>query len=112
MKIAVPLAGGRLAAHFGHCEEFALFEVDSESSVIIGSERLAAPPHQPGLLPQWLQEHGADLIIAGGIGRRAQALFADSGIEVLLGAPSEEAERIIEDYLAGALDTGENICDH
>ena len=28
MKIAIPLANGQLAMHFGHCEQFALIDVD------------------------------------------------------------------------------------
>ncbi|MCK4282701.1 MAG: NifB/NifX family molybdenum-iron cluster-binding protein [Candidatus Brocadiae bacterium] len=112
MKIAIPLVGGRLAAHFGHCEEFALLEVGGEPPAVVASERLPAPGHQPGLLPQWLHEHGADVIIAGGMGSRAQGLFSQSGIEVVVGAPTEEPERIVEQYLAGSLQAGENICDH
>jgi predicted Fe-Mo cluster-binding NifX family protein len=112
MKIALPVVDGRLAMHFGHCEEFVLFDVDGERSVVVGSESLAAPPHRPGLLPQWLREHGADLVVAGGMGRRAQQLFQQSGIEVLVGAPSLEPQHIVEDYLSGALEAGENLCDH
>ena len=112
MKIAIPLAQGRLARHFGHCQEFALCEVDREESSVLGMEKLRAPPHQPGLLPGWLREHGADVVIAGGMGRRAQSLFARSGVEVVVGAPVEEPETIVERYLSGLLETGENICDH
>jgi len=112
MKIAVPTSGGRLAAHFGHCEQFALFEIDGDPPAAVGSEALTAPAHAPGLLPQWLNEQGADVIIAGGMGRRAQNLFAQSGIDVVVGAPSEQPERVVELYLAGELETGDNICDH
>jgi len=41
-----------------------------------------APPHEPGLLPRWLHEQGAHLIIAGGMGHRAQELFVQNGIQV------------------------------
>ena len=111
MKIAIPLAGGCLAAHFGHCEEFMLFDVDADAQTIRESETVAAPPHQPGLLPQWLRELGADMIIAGGMGRRAQDLFASAGIGVVVGAAGDPAD-IVKDYLAGALESGENLCDH
>jgi predicted Fe-Mo cluster-binding NifX family protein len=59
-----------------------------------------------------LKDHGADLIIAGGMGRRAQDLFARSGIEVVVGAPQEAPRRIVERYLDGELETGDNICAH
>jgi predicted Fe-Mo cluster-binding NifX family protein len=88
MRIAIPLAGGKLALHFGHCEAFALLEVDTDRRLITGRQDLSAPPHQPGLLPAWLAERGANMIIAGGMGQRAQDLFAGHGIEVLVGAPA------------------------
>jgi predicted Fe-Mo cluster-binding NifX family protein len=112
MKVAIPLAEGKLAMHFGHCASFALVDVDEQTGKIIKTEEVAAPPHQPGLLPAWLAERGATMIIAGGMGQRAQELFAGRGIKVLVGAPAETPEKIIEDYFAGTLVTGANVCDH
>ena len=112
MKIAIPLADGKLAMHFGHCERFALIEVDATREMIVGREDIAAPPHQPGLLPPWLAERGANMIIAGGMGQRAIALFNQQGIEVMVGAPAETPEILVSDYLAGRLKAGDNVCDH
>ena len=112
MKIAIPLANGRLAMHFGHCERFALVEVDPTRRKIIGREDISAPPHQPGLLPPWLAQRGATMIIAGGMGQRALGLFAQQGIQVVVGASAETPERLVSDYLAGTLQAGENVCDH
>ncbi len=111
-KIAVPVVQGHLSAHFGHCEEFALFDVDREGKKIIKESRSAAPPHEPGLLPVWLKERGAHMIIAGGMGSRAQELFTGEGIEVVIGAASENPKDIVIEYLKGTLQSGENICDH
>jgi len=110
--IAIPLAEGKLAMHFGHCQEFALIEVDTEKKEILSKKSVPAPAHQPGLLPPWLAEQGANMIIAGGMGSRAQNLFAEKNIEVLVGAPAETPENIVKAYLEGALVSGENICDH
>jgi predicted Fe-Mo cluster-binding NifX family protein len=112
MRIAIPLADGKLAPHFGHCERFALIDVDPASKTIIKREDVEAPPHQPGLLPPWLAERGARLVIAGGMGQRARGLFTGHGIQVLVGAPPETPERLAADYLAGTLQLGANICDH
>ena len=112
MRIAIPLASGKLALHFGHCEAFALLDVDPGAGTLLGREDVAAPPHQPGLLPLWLAERGAEVILAGGMGQRARELFAEQGIQVLVGASSETPERLVADYLAGALAAGENPCDH
>jgi predicted Fe-Mo cluster-binding NifX family protein len=112
MKIAIPVVGGRLSAHFGHCEEFVILEADEEGKEVLTKTVHQAPPHQPGLLPRWLQERGANVIIAGGMGQRAQQLFAQSGITVVVGAPTESPEYLAAAYLDGTLRAGENICDH
>lgn len=112
MRIAIPLADGRLSAHFGHCERFALLEVDPAAKRILRREDLPAPPHEPGLLPKWLAERGATVIIAGGMGSRAQGLFAEQRIEVVVGAAADTPEALVEAWLAGTLATGGNVCDH
>ncbi len=112
MKIAIPLASGKLCMHFGHCEQFALLDIDVGSKTITHKQLLTPPPHEPGLLPRWLGEQGATRIIAGGMGQRARQLFLQQGIEVTVGAPAEEPEILAQAYLEGTLDTGENLCDH
>ncbi len=112
VRIVIPLAGGKLASHFGHCERFALVDADAASRAITRREDIEAPPHEPGLLPAWLAERGATVIIAGGMGSRAQGLFTQQGIKVFIGAPVETPERLAADFLSGTLPSGENICDH
>ncbi len=112
MRIAIPLADGRLAMHFGHCESFALVDVDTGSGCIKGRNDVPAPAHQPGLLPPWLSEKGATVIIAGGMGQRAQDLFTQQGIKVIVGAPAETPEALVKDFLEGSLKLGGNACDH
>jgi len=110
--IAIPVAGGRLCMHFGHSEQFALFDVDIAAKEVLNSRQLSPPGHQPGVLPRWLHEQGATLIVAGGMGRRAQGLFAENGIEVIVGVPGEPPETVVQTYLNGNLQPGKNICDH
>lgn len=112
MKIAIPTAEGRLCMHFGHCQQFALVDVDEADDNAMTTEFVTPPPHEPGLLPRWLHEKGADLIIAGGMGQRAQQLFIQNGVKVLVGAPSETPEQLATAYLAGTLQSGTNACDH
>ncbi len=110
IKIAIPLAQGKLAMHFGHCEQFALVEV-ADGRIV--QTTLANPPaHEPGVLPKWLHEQGANMIIAGGMGQRAQGHFEEHGIHVLIGAPSLTPDELVGKYLDGTLETGDNICDH
>jgi len=112
MKIAIPTADGKLCMHFGHCEVFTFVEVDPAGKKVLSSQGLTPPPHEPGVLPKWLAEQGANLIIAGGMGQRAQGLFAENGIQVIVGAPVETPENIAQAYLNGQLQTGDNVCDH
>lgn len=112
MKIAIPTANGKLAMHFGHCDVFAVFTVDENEKSVLSREFLSPPPHEPGVLPAWLHEQGVNLIIAGGMGSRAQQLFAQQGIAVITGAPADGPERITHCWLADTLETGGNACDH
>ena len=112
MRIAIPVVNGQLSQHFGHAGTFALLDVDPETKTITEAKEVPAPDHVPGLLPAWLKEQGADVIITGGMGTRAQALFQEASIEVVLGAPSGDPQAVALDYLNGALTAGSNICDH
>ena len=112
MRIAIPVADGRLCAHFGHCDQFAIIDMDQNGQQVTERRDLVPPPHEPGVLPRWLHEQGADVIIAGGMGQRAQQLFAQNQIEVVVGAPSETPEALAASYVAGTLQAGQNICDH
>lgn len=109
-KAAVPLAGGVLCNHFGHCEQFAVLQV--QEGQIGATELHTPPPHEPGVLPRWLGGLGVNLIIAGGMGQRALSLFTEQGIRVITGAPNQEPVALVQNYLAGSLTTGPNVCDH
>jgi predicted Fe-Mo cluster-binding NifX family protein len=98
--------------HFGHCEQFALVETDEESRGVLRTEYVAPPPHEPGVLPRWLHEQGVEVVIAGGMGRRAQMLFAQNSIKVYTGSPAAAPEDLVRDFLADSLETGANACDH
>lgn len=110
MRVAIPTAEGRLAMHFGHCAEFTLVDVAGGS--IISTSAVTPPPHAPGVLPVFLKEQNVTHIIAGGMGQRAQDLFAQNNIEVIIGAAALSAEELVKAMLDGTLQTGANICDH
>ena len=112
MRFAVPVTEGRVAAHFGHCSHFALFDVDEATKAMVKREIISSPGHQPGLLPAWLAEEGVSVVIASGMGSRAQALFSEHRIEVVVGVLGDEPEKAVLDYIKGELARGDNICDH
>lgn len=112
MKIAIPIENGRLHGHFGGCREFALVEVEPGQKSILRTEVVPAPEHQPGLFPRWLREQGVEVVIAGGIGRRALANFAHHGITVRAGVADLKVEELVAAYLEGRLTSAPEGCEH
>jgi len=112
MRYAIPVTNGELSAHFGHCEQFALIDVDEATKTIIKKELVASPEHEPGRLPAWLAEEGVKAVIAGGMGSRAQQIFMQNHIDVIIGAEAGDPEKIVLAHLQGILSTGDNVCDH
>jgi len=112
MRIAIPLTDSKLSSHFGHCEQFAVIDIDPDKKTITNTELFTPPHHEPGVLPKWLSGLCVNVIIAGGMGQRAQMLFQENNINVIVGAPQADAEQLVKDYLAGNLVCGQNVCDH
>ena len=112
MRIAIPLARGKLSLHFGHCDQFAIFDIDDNINKVINRKDATPPAHAPGVLPQWLHENNVSVIIAGGMGQRAQQLFTQNDIKVVTGASTQSPEELVAAYLENKLETGDNICDH
>ena len=112
MRIAIPVAQDRLSPHFGHCDQFAIFDIDDNLKKVMNRDDAIPPAHAPGVLPKWLHENNVNVIIAGGMGQRAQQLFAQNDIEVVIGATTSSPEELVSAYLGGTLETGDNICDH
>lgn len=110
MKFAVPTLNNELTAHFGHCEKFAIIETDN--STVIKEEFVSPPVHQPGVYPRFLADMGVDVIIAGGMGQKAQNLFAANNIQVCIGVAEGSPRELVESYLENKLTTGQNLCDH
>jgi predicted Fe-Mo cluster-binding NifX family protein len=109
-KIAIPLQNNVLCHHFGHSQQFAIF--DTEDKKIKGHEMVTPPPHEPGSIPRWLHDLGVTDIIAGGIGQRAIQILLDNSINVYVGVAQKPAEDLINDLLNDNLQAGVNLCDH
>lgn len=116
MKIAIAKDGNMVAAHFGRCPEYAIVGVDGGR--VTSRSVIQNPGHEPGFLPGYLARLGVNCIVAGGMGSRAQALFAAEGILTILGisCPVEEAvERLADETLESRDSTcergGHDQCD-
>ena len=108
--LVVPVSGGKLSSHFGHCDQFAFIE--TQNGKITETQMRTPPAHEPGVLPRWLSEEGADGAIVGGMGEKAQQLLRERGIEVIIGAPMDPPESLANQYLSNTLVSGANVCDH
>ena len=110
IKIAVASENGVVTGHFGHCEAFHIFEI--VGSNIVSENKIQNPGHKPGFLPNFLGELGINVIISGGMGGGAVALFNEKKIDVVLGA-SGNSRDVVESYIKGALQSTGSICnDH
>jgi len=108
-KIAVASDNGLVSPHFGHCKGYSLAVIDGDAVVSTGY--LNNPGHEPGLLPRLLAAEQVNCIIAGGIGQRAQMLFAEQGITCVTGVQGNVGD-VIDLYVKGSLQPGNSMCDH
>ena len=109
-KIAIPLEDGVLCAHFGHCQTFAIVNVENNSITEI--IEVIPPEHVPGLYPKWVAEFGVTDVIAGGMGQQAVMLFNQQNINAFVGAPIKPAKELVNDFLTNKLSLSANYCNH
>ena len=110
MKIAVTYENGQIFQHFGHSEQFKIYEVRDRK--IVKSEVTDTNGSGHGALAGMLSTLGVDVLICGGIGGGAQMALAQAGIK-LFGGVSGDADKAVEAYLAGSLRYDPNAkCDH
>jgi predicted Fe-Mo cluster-binding NifX family protein len=109
-KIAIPLENGILCAHFGHCEQFAV--VDVQNGEITSVDMHTPPEHVPGLYPRWVAQFGVTDVIAGGMGQKAIDLFHEQNINVFIGAPMVDPKFIVSQFIDNKLELSANYCNH
>ena len=107
MRIIISTDNAKVAQHFGRCQEFTVLDI--ENNKVKKKETVENPEHVPGKLPKLFNEMGANLIIAGGMGRRAQSFLQEFGIDWIIGVQGD-IDCVVEDYLNGKLESGESLC--
>ena len=100
MKIAVTYENGQVFQHFGHTEQFKLYEV--EDGRVVSSQVVDTNGSGHGALAGFLQQAGVSALICGGIGGGARTALAEAGI-VLYPGVSGNADAAVEALLAGSL---------
>lgn len=110
MRIAVTYENGEIFQHFGHTEEFKVYDV--QDGKIVASEVVDTNGQGHGALAGVLTALKADVLICGGIGGGAQMALAAAGIK-LYGGVSGSADAAVEALLAGKLDYNPAVkCNH
>ena len=110
MRIAFPTNDRIMVeSHFGHAKEFAF--VNIKDGAVADTDFITPPAHAPGVIPKFVGEQGADVIITGGMGGMAVDLFKQQNIEVILGAAGTISENLA-DFIKGNLESTGSVCDH
>ena len=110
MRIAVTYDNGQIFQHFGHTEQFKLYEV--EDGKVVRSVVLDTNGSGHGALAGFLQAYNVDVLICGGIGGGAQMALAEAGIK-LYGGVSGNADDAVEALLSATLEFNPNVnCNH
>lgn len=106
-KIALAIDGNKISAHFGRCPNYLFVEIDGKK--IIKQTKLANPGHERGLIPKFIHEQGADTIICGGMGFRAQQFFQQYGVTPILGIKGP-IDTVLSQLVDGTLEGGKSTC--
>jgi len=107
MKVAISTDSGTVSAHFGRCPSYTLLDI--ENGVIVNRTEINNPGHATGAIPQFMSQNGVNVMIAGGMGWRAQEFFKQYGIDVILGATGR-IDDVIQKIKDGTLEGGESLC--
>ena len=110
MKIAVTYENGTIFQHFGHTEQFKIYE--AENGKVISSQIIPTAGQGHGALAAFLAANGVDALVCGGIGGGAQMALAEAGIR-LYGGVQGTADEAVAALLAGTLGYDPDVrCDH
>jgi len=108
MRIAVATVSDQVSGHFGHCDGFTVYTI--ENNKVESKEFLKSPRHETGVLPTFLADNNVNAIVSGGMGGRAQDMFAAKNIEVIVGV-SGNIDEVIDTYLSDELKSTNSICE-
>jgi len=106
-KIAIPVLGQKLCPQFEICRSFVIFHVKNQ--VIVKEDTLNALPHLSGSLAVWLANNDITDVITREIGQREINIFNQHKINVFVGVKLETPKELVEEYIAGILETHDNL---
>ncbi len=106
-RYSISTDNGHVSPHFGRCPSYTF--VDIENNSVVNRYEKENPGHSVGAIPKFLHENSANVIIAGGMGRRAVGFFDTYDIQPIVGI-SGSIDGVIETILAGKLQSGVSTC--
>lgn len=110
MKIVVTYENGQVFQHFGHTEQFKVYEV--ENGQVSETKVVDTNGSGHGALAGILQELGVEVLICGGIGAGAQQALAEAGIQ-LYGGVSGNTDDAVQAFLSDTLSYNPDVrCSH
>lgn len=110
MKVAVTYDNGEVFQHFGHTENFKIYNI--EDKTIIDSHVVNTMGSGHGALAGFLVENEVDTLICGGIGGGARNALSEAGI-TLYGGVSGNADDAVKALIDGNLGYNPNVkCSH
>lgn len=109
--VCMPLEGGAFTSHFGHAEEMLFAEI--VDGKVTKKEVATPPPHEPGVIPNWVADKGATIMLAGGMGAKAQQILAERGVQVVTGITESAPDAVLQAFIKNTLTTSDkNLCGH
>lgn len=114
MKIALPSRNNNIDDHFGHCEYFTVFTVDTETKEILSSEIVSSPEGCgcKSNIASVLSDMGVKIMLAGNMGQGAVRVLNNSGIEVLRGCSGDVKTTALKWLDGSLLDSGDSCHAH
>jgi len=110
MIVAVTFEDGKIFQHFGKTSQFKFYTVSDNS--VTKAEVVGTEGKGHGELVGFLKEHGAEVLICGGLGEGAKNALSESGIKVYAGVEGETDQAII-DFVIGKLKYNPEVhCEH
>ena len=110
MKSAVTYENGQVFQHFGHTEQFKIYEVTDGR--VTGSSVTDTNGSGHGALAGFLVENDVNVLICGGIGGGAQTALAEAGIQLYDGV-NGSADEAVAAYLSGTIQYNPDVrCSH
>lgn len=110
MKIAVTYEDGEIFGHFGHTEQFKIYEIENKE--IVNTSIIDTQGSGHGLLGSLLIQNGVNILICGGIGSGAKNILSENNIEIYPGVTGS-ADEAVESFINGTLEYNiDTQCDH